>query len=62
MNAVTTSNKSKGTNKTLAINLAKAESEKEVIKLLKDFSLWDDDASWVPYGGDESDATIETAI
>ena len=54
-----TSNKSKGTNKTLAINLAKAESEKEVIKLLKDLSLWDDDASWVPYGGDEGNyATI----
>ena len=33
-------------NKSLAINLAQAESEEEVIQILKKANHWDDDSSW----------------
>ena len=39
------------TNKELAIALAKCEREKDVIKILKNEGYWDNEACWMPYGG-----------
>ncbi len=41
-------------NKELCVNLAKAETEKEVVDLLKQAGHWNDPKSWSFYGGDES--------
>jgi hypothetical protein len=46
-------------NKELCINLACADSEKEVIQILKDFKYWDNEKYWNYYGDNENNfATI----
>lgn len=41
-------------NQTLAIKLAKAESEDEVVSILTQFGVWDDISLWLPFGGNEN--------
>ena len=41
-------------NKELCIKLMKAESESEVIEILKNAGYWDDEKVWAYYGGKEN--------
>lgn len=41
-------------NKELAIALAKAEKEEDVIRILKDNGFWDDNKYWRPYGDNDN--------
>jgi hypothetical protein len=42
----------------LCMNLAKAESEDEVINILKDVNLWDHEEFWSNYGGTENNFSV----
>ncbi|MCW3999907.1 MAG: hypothetical protein NWE93_06685 [Candidatus Bathyarchaeota archaeon] len=42
----------------LCMNLAKAESEQEVIAILKDVGLWDSEEFWSNYGGTENNFSV----
>lgn len=44
--------------KELALSLAKADTEKEVVELLKQAKYWDDDTAWREYGGSSNNYPI----
>ena len=44
--------------KELAMRLASAETEDQVIKILKEEKLWDDMSRWSPFGGNENNLSI----
>lgn len=45
-------------NKNLCLSLVKAESEEEVIQILKKSKLWDDLDNWKFFGGDENNFSV----
>ena len=46
------------TNETICLELVKAESEHEVIQILKKHNLWDDPANWQFFGGEENNFSV----
>jgi len=46
------------TNETICLELVKAESEHEVIQILKKYNLWDDPTNWQFFGGEENNFSV----
>lgn len=46
------------TNEIICLELVKAESEQEVIQILKKHNLWDDSANWQFFGGEENNFSV----
>src|ERR1051325_9642116 len=44
--------------KNLCLELMKADSESEVIKLLTDIGYWEDDSAWRLYGDNDNDFSV----
>lgn len=45
-------------NEQICLELVKAESEQEVIKLLKKYDMWEDPAHWQCFGGEENNFSV----